>query len=205
MTALARRFILTGTMVALTWLPSGCTYMAKRGHDAADIFEVGLTVSKKPQIAIHPVDYFNSIALGYSNVEGTYIGIGGRTVGVMPFKDKASWGALFWGRENLSIGDFDTNDPHLVWRQEMDALRAEGKPLPVAKPEYSKGLVSLINYRHSPPPITYVQCRRNVHLGWIGIHASLRPLDIIDFILGWTTWDILGDDNPPAPPVAAKP
>ncbi len=204
MATLVRRLIVAATLVALTWLPSGCAYMAKRGHDAADMFEIGITTSSKPQFALHPVDYFNSIALGYSNVEGTYWGIGGRTIGRMPFKDTASWGLLFWGADNLTIGSFDTNDPHQVWRQEMAALQAAGKPLPAARPEYSKGLVTVLTHDNSAPPITYAQCRRNLHLGWIGIHASGRPLDILDFILGWTTLDILGDDNPPAP-VAAQP
>ncbi len=202
MTTWVRRFVLAGTMVALAGLPSGCTYMGNRGRDAADMFEVGFTVSKKPQFAFHPIDYFNSIALGYSNVEGTYYGIGGRTLGAMPFKDQASWGLLFWGRDNLTIGDFDTSDPHQVWRCDMAKLREEGKPLPVTRPEYGKGVVTLIQHDNRPPPITYMQCRRNIHLGWIGIHASGRPLDILDFILGWTTLDILGDDNPPAPAVA---
>lgn len=202
MTTWVRRFVLAGAMVALTWLPSGCTYLAKRGHDAADMFEIGITTSSKPQFAFHPIDYFNCVALGYSNVEGTYWGIGGRTVGRMPFKDKSSWGLVFWGRDNLTIGDFDTNDPHQVWRKDMNTLREEGKPLPVERPEYSKGLVSILHRDHSAPPITYMQCRRNIHLGWIGIHASGRPLDILDFILGWTTLDILHDDNPPAPAVA---
>jgi hypothetical protein len=84
----------------------------------------------------------------------------------------------------------------------MAKLREEGKPLPVTRPEYGKGVVTLIQHDNRPPPITYMQCRRNIHLGWIGIHASGRPLDILDFILGWTTLDILGDDNPPAPAVA---
>jgi hypothetical protein len=189
-------------MVALTWLPSGCTYMSKRGHDAADMFEIGVTTSREAQFAFHPIDYFNSIALGYSNVEGTYYGIGGRTVGRMPFKDKSSWGLLFWGRDNLNIGDFNPDDPHLAWRKEMKEMREKGIPLPVERPEYNKGLITLIEHDNSPPPITYVQCRRNIHLGWVGIHASLRPLDIIDFILGWTTLDILGDDGAAAPPPA---
>jgi hypothetical protein len=176
-------------------LGTGCTYLRNRGHDAADMLEIGITVSSKPQFAFHPLDYFNTIILGYSSVEGTYYGIGERRIGKMPFKDERTWGLLLWGSDTLKIGKFNPNDPHLAWKDEMAKLKAEGKPLPTERPRYNKGLVTLIKHDNSPPPITFMQCRRNIHLGWIGFHASLRPLDIIDFILGWTTLDIIGDDR----------
>jgi len=178
---------------------TGCTYLGHRGRDAADMFEVGLTFSKKPQFALLPVDYFNLVGLGYSNVEGTYAGIGNRRVGAMPIKDDGSYGLLFWGKDALKVGDLNPKDPHEVWVGEMERLTAEGKPLPTERPDYHKGLVRLPIQDNAPPPVTFMQCRRNIHLGWVGLHASFRPLDIIDFLLGWTTLDILNDDSGPAP------
>ena len=176
---------------------SGCTYLGHRGRDAADMFEVGLTFSKKPQFALLPVDYFNLIGLGYSQVEGTYAGIGNRRVGAMPIHDDGSYGLLFWGKDALKIGDFNPRDPHEVWVDDMEALAAAGQPLPTARPDYNKGLIRLPVEGEAPPPVTFMQCRRNVHLGWIGLHASFRPLDIVDFLVGWTTLDILNDDIGP--------
>ena len=188
------RGVVTLTAGLLALSVTGCTYMGKRGHDAADMLEIGLTFSSKPQFALLPVDYFNLIGLGYSGVEGTYVGIGNRTVGVMPIKDEQSYGLLFWGKDTLKIGEFNPNDPHEVRVAEMRKLVEAGQPLPSARPDYNKGLVRLPLENNAPPPITFMQCRRNFHFGWFGLHASLRPLDIIDFLVGWTTLDILGDD-----------
>jgi len=202
----ARVLVLAGILLPTLLLTNGCVYLQNRGHDAADMFEVGITVSSKAQLAIYPAAYFNLVSLGYSNVEGTYYGIGGRTIGSMPFKDKASWGVVLWGYDNLNVGPFNPDDPHQAWRSDMAKVKAQGNPLPGDRPEYSYGAITLAVEGHSAPPITYFQCRRNVHLGWIGIHASLRPLDIVDFILGWTTLDILGDDQPaPAPAAPSSP
>jgi len=192
----AAKYVRIGVVVLWAGLLcSGCTYLSKRARDAADMFEVGITTSSKPQFAFHPLDYFNSFTLGYSRVEGTYWGIGERRIGKMPFKDENTWGLLLWGNDTLKIGAFNPKDPHLARTEEMAKLQAEGKPLPTERPPYNKGLVRVLKEDNSPPPITYMQCRRNIHLGWIGLHASMRPLDMIDFILGWATLDVLGDDD----------
>lgn len=195
MNAVTRHAARAAILLPLLLVGSGCAYLHERGRDAADMFEVGLTVSRRPQLAIYPVAYFNLVSLGYSGVEGTYYGIGGRTIGAMPFKDRASWGVLLWGYDNLNIGPFNPDDPHLAWRGDMAELREQGQPLPAERPEYSYGAITLAAEGRSAPPITYFQCRRNIHLGWLGIHAALRPLDIVDFVVGWTTLDILGDDR----------
>jgi len=190
----SRRRVAQVALVLAAFSLTGCTYLGHRGRDAADMFEVGFTFSRKPQIALLPADYFNLVGVGYSNVDGTYVGIGNRRVGSMPFKDDHSYGLLFWGKDGLKIGAFNPNDPHEVWVGQMKRLAAEGKPLPTARPDYNKGLVRLPIQDNAPPPVTFMQCRRNIHLGWVGLHASFRPLDMVDFILGWTTLDILGDD-----------
>jgi len=181
-------------MALAAGLCSGCAYMRDRGHDAVDVFEIGLTFSRKPQFALLPVDYFNLIGLGYSGVEGTYVGVGNRRVGIMPIKDDHSYGLLFWGKDALKIGKFNPKDPHEVWVKEMERLSAEGKPLPTARPDYNKGLIRLPLEGNAPPPLTFMQCRRNIHLGWIGLHGTFRPLDLFDFLLGWAKIDLIGDD-----------
>jgi hypothetical protein len=40
-----------------------------------------------------------------------------------------------------------------------------------------------------------MSCRKNLHLGWIGVYNVCRPVDLVDFILGWGGLDIVGDDK----------
>ena len=194
-----RRWVVSVALVCTAFSLTGCTYMGHRGRDAADMFEIGLTFSGRPQFALLPVDYFNLVGLGYSHVDGTYVGIGNRRAGAMPFKDDGSYGLLFWGQDALKVGTFNPNNPHEAWVGEMKQLASAGEPLPVERPDYHKGLVRLPIEDNAPPPITFMKCRRNVHLGWFGLHAAFSPLDIVDFLLGWTTLDMLGDDVGAAP------
>jgi hypothetical protein len=191
---MTRSLLRSVPLVAAVLSLTGCAYLGHRGRDAADMFEVGFTFSEKTQFAFLPIDYFNLVGLGYSNVDGTYVGIGNRRVGTMPFKDDGSYGLAFWGKDALKIGAFNPDDPREAWVGDMKQLVAEGKPLPTERPDYNKGLVRLPLEGNAPPPLTFLQCRRNIHLGWAGLHATFRPLDMVDFILGWTTLDILGDD-----------
>jgi len=48
---------------------------------------------------------------------------------------------------------------------------------------------------NTPPPLQFVQCNRIIHLGYVAVVFNLRPADMLDFILGWSTLDIIGDDD----------
>jgi hypothetical protein len=41
--------------------------------------------------------------------------------------------------------------------------------------------------------------------GVVGLHVGISPGQLLDFLLGWTTLDIVGDDLAPQPPKPAKP
>jgi hypothetical protein len=44
-----------------------------------------------------------------------------------------------------------------------------------------------------------------VHLGHVGLVANFHWAEILDFVLGWTTFDLEGEDaGRHAPPAAAK-
>lgn len=186
--AMGVRVVLLAALV----MPAGCTYLANRGRDAIDIVDIGLTVSKKPGFALY-VDFFNITPVAVSHVDGTYLGIGNRQFGALDHKDRA-WGALLWGSEQVNTGEFDPDNPHLISPGKVRQMREAGEPLPEQAPRYNVGLVRMVAQDNSPPGPTFLSCRRTIHLGWIGIHNIMRPIDLLDFILGWTTIDIVGDD-----------
>jgi hypothetical protein len=94
---------------------------------------------------------------------------------------------LVWGSELKGTGEFDPRDPHQTRLDQANAAE---------RPRFNTGILRLISEEENRPPLLqYVECGRGLHLGWIGVHASIRPFDIVDFILGWTPLDIVGDDE----------
>jgi len=169
-------------------LNSGCApgYMQDRGNDALDVLELGLTVNKdsKPQLGFY-FDFFSLFPLGYAKVEGTAFGLGNRQAGKLDYLNN-SWGVVVWGSEEKGIGIFDPRNPHQARPDQADLEEW---------PQYNVGLPRLIIEDNPPPDLHFFECNRGIHLGWIGFYMNVRPLDIIDFILGWTTIDMLGDDE----------
>jgi hypothetical protein len=166
-------------------LSSGCAYLKNRGNDALDIMDLGFTVNDRiePQIGLY-IDFFNILPLGYSNVEGKIIGFGNRQAGWLDHADN-SWGVIFWGREMKALGEFNPKDPHRTRKDQRDLTQW---------PYYNVGLARMISEDDIPPTPQFIECQRVFHFGWIGFIAHLRPVDLADFILGWTTLDIVGDD-----------
>lgn len=164
--------VLCFLMVSL-FFSSGCAYLKNRGNDALDVFDVGVTASKEPKFAIY-AGFLNVTALGYSNLDGTLVGIGGREVGVMPVRQHAE-GSIFHGSEQLGYADFNMEDPDSpeMWRVGIIGL-LEGPP---------------------PPKGQIVNCPKLLHFGWIGFTLNCRFGELADLILGLTTLDIMGDDS----------
>ncbi len=173
-------------------LTTGC------GYDARRILDIGITTSSHPYFAVYPGDYFNSTPIGYSCVHGNYYGLSRGQFGWMSFDDE-SWGALLWGSEQLQIGVLNVNDRQQFAPSRLAALKAKGEPLPTTSPRYNVGLARMIFEDDAPPPLSFIACRRNFHFGWIGIHAALHPANLLDFLIGWTGYDLMNDDNLPPP------
>jgi hypothetical protein len=159
--------------------------MGDRGRDALDMVDLGITINThaRPDFAVYG-DIFSLIQLGYAHVDGKAIGIGNRQIGVLDHEFK-NWGALVWGSEQKGSGAFDPTDPHQA-RPDQHEL--------TERPRFDVGLLRLGESDNPPPAVQFLEVDRGFHLGWIGIFATVRPLDIIDFVLGWTTIDIIGDD-----------
>ena len=76
----------------------------------------------------------------------------------------------------------------------MREREERGEPLPTEAQRYNVGLVRMIAQDNTPPPLTFTSCRRLIHFGWIGIGFNIRPVEFVDFVAGFTTLDITGDD-----------
>lgn len=162
---------------------NGCAYLHNRANDASDCIELGLTVSSKPGIALF-TDCYSVLPIGYSHVDGKILGWGNRQAGFMPFEHKC-WGVLAVGSYMQGLGELDTRDPHVARRDQIDITEW---------PRYDLGIVNLVrrkNWRSFP---AFFECDKSFHLGWIGIHLKYRVLDLVDFVVGWTTIDFMKDD-----------
>ena len=123
----------------------GCgTYGRNLAKDAREMMDIGYTTSKKACFAFElPGDYFNLTPLGFSNLEGTFHGVGRRQVGAVPIKNKA-WGLLFWGSRKFQLGTFTPEDPRDFSPEKLAELKAAGKPMPTESPRFNNGIVRML-------------------------------------------------------------
>jgi len=172
-------------LLTLSLFFSGCTYLKNRGNDAMDIIDIGITFNNewKPDFGLY-FDFFNVLPIGYANVDGKMIGWGNRNAGWLDYNER-SWGVIGWGSEKRGCGEFNPLDPHQA--------RPDQRTL-AERPDFNVGVVRMASEDNSPPVPQFFECNKMIFLGWIGIYNTCRPGDIIDFILGWTTLDIMGDD-----------
>jgi len=167
------RMALVVVLVAVAAVGQGCGYLADRGADAAQMFDFGLTFSKKPQFSA----YMNCpviAPIGYGKVDGYFVGVGGGKVGAMKHHQESS-GLLVWGREEVSWESFDT--------KEADTLSVQGV-----------GVLGLAEGQEGEKAYTPA-CIHYLHLGFVGIAANVRWLEIPDFFLGFFLLDPMGDDK----------
>lgn len=151
----------------------GCTYLKYRGQDAMEVIDLGVTVSKKPGFALY-YDFIPIIPIGVGYVDGYFVGLGGGKAGAMPHYEK-SYGAILWGQEEVGFGDYVTDDPESLRFQRTGVIGLAQGPVP--GPDYM------------------ISCPHYLHLGWVGLVVSPRYLQIIDFLVGFTTLDICHDDG----------
>ena len=121
---------------------TGCNYFRARGNDALDTFDVGITVTThlKPEIAAY-IDFFNLTPIGYSSVNGKFLGMGNRQAGWLDYHSK-DWAVLAYGREKHGIGWLNTSDPYQVRPDQKDVTE---------RPAFTVGFVGAFA-SDSPPP-----------------------------------------------------
>ena len=168
------RSAVTAVLAVVLIAASGCSYFRNRGSDAAEMFDLGFTFSKKPQFSA----YMNCpviAPIGYGKVDGTYVGVGGGEVGVMSGYHQEGSGALVWGREEVSWEGFDPDD--------ADTLSIQGV-----------GVLGLAENREIEDAYD-VACIHYLHLGWMGATFNIHWLEIPDFFCGIILLDPMGDDG----------
>jgi hypothetical protein len=159
----------------------GCAvvrYFQYRGEDCLEMVDVGLTITPEPCIGL----YWNSLDVlvaGYSNIDGYFVGWGGGQLGVTQHYDKC-YGFIV-SHEEVGWGDFDKNDPSTLH------MRVGGLA----------GLASVAGTGPSKPSPDYTPaCVHFIpHIGPVGLVWNARWTQIVDFIVGFTTIDIAGDDG----------
>ena len=172
---LRRSGILLGLAVLLT-AGQGCTYLQHRAEDFAEMMDIGITLSAKPGLAAY-ADGVSVLAGGFSYIDGYFLGWGGGQVGWTRHYE-VCWGLLVLGHETQGWGEFDKSDPKTLSKQFVGALGLPVFPFH-SRPDYMPS------------------CVHTLHVGFIGVIANARYMEMIDFVLGWTTLDIGGDDGKP--------
>ena len=152
---------------------SGCAYVQNRGQDLADVFDIGVTVSKEAQFSLY-AGLLSTVAVGYSNFDGTLLGMADRNYGVVDARQNAG-GLILWGYEQFGYEDFDAKDPE-------------------SPASWGVGPIGWSSENPTPAP-QVVNCPKMLHLGWVGITVNCKFAELGDFVVGLTTLDYMGDDD----------
>ncbi len=163
-------------------LLQGCAYWKNRINDCGEMIDIGFSFSRKPQLALF-YDFIPVIPIGYGRVDGTFTGLGGGKLCWFDSHFERSYGLILWGQEEVT---FEKS------LEELDALPGEERE-EIADFQRT-GLIGMVQGPF-PGPNYLISCPHYLHLGWIGAVGSPRYLEMLDFVLGFTTLDIGGDDE----------
>jgi len=180
--------LLTVTVAVI--VTTGCSYLQNRGNDLLDVMDVGISITDqtRPDFRLYINPFLFSV--GYGNVDGKLIGLGNRHFGIHDF-EAHEWGTVLTGQQRYGAGPFDPEDPRQVW----PTYNKDDPQTPKERPTYKTGPLPLLKCEEPTTWTKYVECDKGIHLGWIGIHIPCRPLDLVDFVVGFTTLDIMKDDT----------
>ena len=195
MKSLTSRLLLFVILGGVVITGAGCAtsageYFTHRYNDFGDMVDVGITVTRTPQIGL----YWNSldlITIGYANIDGHFIGWGGGQIGKTRVYANC-WGLLY-GHESIGWGRLLDNPA----RREEAIMHRRSNVVGIAS-----SLVGLHvseahkQYRH-PPDYTPACVHFIPHIAYVGLVWNARYMEIVDFALGWFGLDIAGDDGYP--------
>jgi hypothetical protein len=171
---LVKRLALGLAVVIASVAVQGCAYMKDRGRDALQMADIGVMTSKKPYGAFY-VCGFGIVALGAGKCDGYFYGWGGDTFGVRRHYYRT-----------LGLGPWSYSE--VGWGNTFDP----------AKPEtLEQWYAGIIGWIAEPDrrPAYGISCVHYLHLGYIGLVGNVRYAEMADFLLGWTTYDLCGDDG----------
>lgn len=163
----------------------GCTYLENRVEDALDMADFGLSFSAKPQFEVFVDAPFATVyPIGYGDVDGYFLGVGQGKMAGFSKSYRLNYGVVLWGHEELSFK---------ASKDELAAMSGEERKN--AEEYYHTGLGGFAQDQSFPPPKYLVSCPHYVHLGWVGVVATPRWWEMLDFVVGWTTLDVSFDDD----------
>ncbi|NLW49723.1 MAG: hypothetical protein GXY85_02625 [Candidatus Brocadiaceae bacterium] len=171
----AGRAALAAALALVLALSQGCTYLRHRGEDLLDLGDFGVTLSIKPGLAL----YANGVSVspgGLSYVDGYFLGLGGGRLGFTRHYQRC-WGLFVLGHETHAWGDFNKGDPTTLNRQYVGVLGLPTFAILQSRPAY---MPSCIHY---------------LHVGFFGVVANARYMEMLDFMLGWAYIDLARDDG----------
>ena len=130
---------------------------------------------EKPVVATLPTlaEHERELVAGYCDLDATFIGWGGRHGVVTPIRTKCY--GLIVSREQVKWG----NSPQ---RERYGGL--------AGLPGIVSGIAEDKHPLDSPACVHFIP-----HLGYVGLVWSLRWGQIVDFVVGFTTIDLDGDDG----------
>ncbi len=172
--AYSEKLVLITVLALAVSASQGCTYLRHRAEDAVDAFDIGVTASIWPGLAL----YANAVSVapgGFGYVDGWFLGVGGGRVGLTRHYER-SIGLLIWGYEEVGWGDFDKGDKDTLYRQYV-------------------GVAGIMLPPYKASPAYMPACIHYLHVFFVGGVANLRYMEMVDFVLGWSTLDIAGDDG----------
>lgn len=151
---------------------TGCAYLHDRGRDACDM----VTVSVE-ETGVNASIQFLTASTGLGTARGKGVGLRSGALGIYEFSEI-----------NLGLTGEKTLNPN-----ERDQDREKGyKETYVFFPWWDKhGGVEMELEEGGKITEANIECAVCVGLG---VRAGINLAEILDFILGWTTLDILGDD-----------
>lgn len=180
-TMIKRRITFVILILSGFFLVQGCSYWQNRARDCGEMVDVGFSFSKKAQLALF-YDFIPIVPIGYGRVDGEFVGLGGGRLCWFSPHFERSYGLILWGQEEVTFHK-SLDELERMSREERDDVL-----------NYQRsGLVGMIDGPF-PGPDYLISCPHYIHLGWIGVVASPRYLEMLDFVLGFTTLDIGWDD-----------
>ena len=170
-----RRFLFVVLMSSL--FLSGCVYFRDRVTDAAEIIDLGVTTSEMPRFSLY-ADGFSVLPVGWSNFDGAFAGLAAGYPGLSSAVHRSE-GLIVYGTEQIAY------DPHYFNNDE-----------PEYAPEWRTGIIGFMN-GPLPPDKMLFSFPIQLHVAWLGAAFNFKPVESVDFILGFALIDIANDDVGP--------
>jgi hypothetical protein len=184
------RHLIVATFLAAAALlfTTGCadfkTYLKDRGNDLADCFTFRVSMCEGLGVRAQVTNYLTASVGGAK--EGVIMGLFGRA----PVIGSGMWFGM--GIFDIRIHNFATDDRLYTGRkglmpQAMSVFGINAVEFKPGRPEY-----------RIEPPTPFIREKFFIEvgaaLGAVGFDLGFNPAEFVDFLLGWTTLDITGDD-----------